>query len=65
MKENNKKDKINRFRVPLIITCPVCGFTFRFFDPLTGKKNKKCPICSIPLNANSKSRVEKFYINIV
>ena len=65
MRENKKKDTTNRFRVPLIITCPVCGFTFRLFDPLTGKKNQKCPICYIHLKEYSKFRVEKLYIDMV
>ncbi len=65
MIENNKIKPNNRFRVPLIITCPVCGFTFRFFDPLTGRKNQKCPICSNHLKEYSKSRLEKLYIDII
>jgi rubrerythrin len=65
MRENNKKDAIKRFRVPLIITCPVCGFTFKLFDPSTGKKNQKCPICNNYLKEYSRSRVERFYIDMI
>ncbi|MFW9968971.1 MAG: hypothetical protein ACFFDF_02140 [Candidatus Odinarchaeota archaeon] len=62
MKEN--KNMINISGVPLIITCPVCGFTFRFFDPITGKKVQKCPICNCNLLKCSKLRLENF-INII
>jgi rubrerythrin len=65
MRENNKKDTINRFRVPLIITCAVCGFTFRLFDSLTGKENQKCPICNTNSKEYSKSKLERFYMDMV
>lgn len=33
----------------LIRVCPACGFSFRTFDPKTGKKIKKCPMCGYEL----------------
>lgn len=45
MKNNNKKLKVNAVRNNLIRTCPVCGFTFKSFDPKTRKKQKRCPMC--------------------
>jgi len=45
MKENVKKIKIKRIGSPTLITCPVCGFTYRAFDSKSGKRKIKCPIC--------------------
>jgi len=33
----------------LIRVCPACGFSFRTFDPNTGKKLKNCPMCGYKL----------------
>ena len=55
--EKNKKKVISRFRVPLIITCPICGFTFRYLDPITRKKNTVCPICNYSLMEYSKPKI--------
>lgn len=33
----------------LIRVCPACGFSFRTFDPKTGRKIKKCPMCGFEL----------------
>ncbi|MFX0037962.1 MAG: hypothetical protein ACFFCY_05615 [Promethearchaeota archaeon] len=62
MKENKKKDFINRFIVPLIITCPVCGFTFKCFEPRTRKENQLCPMCNQELLDYSKLKLEIFQI---
>ncbi|MFX1376207.1 MAG: hypothetical protein ACFFA0_10365 [Promethearchaeota archaeon] len=32
-----------------IITCPVCGFTFRMVEMKTKKRNKNCPLCGTRL----------------
>jgi len=45
MKEDKKKLKIKGFGAPLLITCPVCGFSFKAFDPKSRKKKKVCPMC--------------------
>ncbi|MFW9867305.1 MAG: hypothetical protein ACFFEN_14510 [Candidatus Thorarchaeota archaeon] len=29
----------------LIRICPVCGFSFQAFDPLTKKPKETCPMC--------------------
>ena len=29
----------------MIIICPVCGFSFKPYDPSTKKKNFVCPMC--------------------
>ena len=33
----------------LIRVCPACGFSFKTFDPKTGRKIKKCPMCGFEL----------------
>ncbi|MFX0005065.1 MAG: hypothetical protein ACFFAA_07250 [Promethearchaeota archaeon] len=58
MKENKKKDFIKRFSVLLIITCPVCGFTFKAFEPRTRKENHLCPMCNQDLLDRSNSKLE-------
>ena len=40
----NKKSKNSNYSDSLI-TCPVCGFSFKVFDTETNKKVKKCPMC--------------------
>ena len=45
MRENNKDLKIKGNENSLIRTCPVCGFSFRTFDPKTRKKVTLCPMC--------------------
>lgn len=45
MKENKKDLNIKEIGNSLIRTCPVCGFSFRTFDPKTRKKVTKCPMC--------------------
>jgi len=45
MKENRIQiisNEVGSFR---IITCPVCGFTFRLIDIKMRKKKKICPLC--------------------
>ncbi|MFX1444434.1 MAG: hypothetical protein ACFFHV_13545 [Promethearchaeota archaeon] len=32
-----------------ISVCPACGFSFRTFDPKTGRKLKNCPMCGYKL----------------
>lgn len=32
-----------------ITVCPACGFSFETFDPKTGKKIKKCPMCGFEI----------------
>lgn len=39
---NNEKIKHSDF----LITCPVCGFSFKAIDPRTSKKVKECPMCA-------------------
>jgi len=41
----DKKIKNNGLRNNLIKTCPVCGYSFRTFDPSLKKVIKKCPMC--------------------
>jgi len=43
--KNPKGLKSEGIRNSLIRTCPVCGFTFRAFDPKRRKKLKTCPMC--------------------
>jgi ribosomal protein S27E len=45
MKEIKNEFKINRIRSPMVITCPICGFTYRIINPKSGKKKIKCPMC--------------------
>ncbi|MFX1380734.1 MAG: hypothetical protein ACFFA4_16755 [Promethearchaeota archaeon] len=59
-----KKNMNYRIGVPLIITCPVCGFTFKLFDPKTGKKKELCPICNYHLFEYFKLSLENFMILI-
>lgn len=48
---------IKRIKSPIIITCPVCGFSFRAFDTQSRKMKMECPICGyfIP---NLENRIE-------
>ena len=57
----NKKYMNKRTGVPLIITCPVCGFTFKLLDSTNGQKRKTCPICKCYLFEYSKLNLEKFH----
>lgn len=41
----SKKIKVKGIRNDLIITCPACGYSFRFLDPTSKKAKKKCPMC--------------------
>ena len=45
MKENKKDLDIKGIGNSLIRTCPVCGFSFRTFDPKTRRKINICPMC--------------------
>ncbi|MFX0032867.1 MAG: hypothetical protein ACFE8V_14240 [Promethearchaeota archaeon] len=45
MKKNKERIKIKGIANNLIRTCPVCGFSFRIFDPKTRKKITVCPMC--------------------
>lgn len=45
MKENHKKIKIKGVINPFVITCPVCGYSFRKFDPKLKKSQTICPMC--------------------
>jgi len=39
--KNNDKIKDSNF----LITCPVCGFSFKAIDIRISKKEEKCPMC--------------------
>ena len=41
----DKKIKIEGIGNDLIKTCPVCGYSFRVFDPTSKKVKKICPMC--------------------
>ncbi|MFW9937337.1 MAG: hypothetical protein ACFFD5_06785 [Candidatus Thorarchaeota archaeon] len=43
MKDDKKILKVKGFGAPLIITCPVCGYSFKALDPKS--KKKVCPMC--------------------
>jgi len=45
MKEDKKKLKVKGFGNPLIITCPVCGYSFKPLDPKSRSKKRVCPMC--------------------
>ena len=45
MKEKRIQINSNEFGSFRIITCPVCGFTFRLIDIKTRKNKKNCPLC--------------------
>jgi rubrerythrin len=45
MKEKKEKITLKGLKNPLIMTCPVCGFTFKPYDPKTRKKVTVCPMC--------------------
>lgn len=45
MKKKKEGIKIKRASGNLIRTCPVCGFTFRTYNPKTRKKVITCPMC--------------------
>jgi len=50
MKKNNfEKVKIRRHNNDFILTCPVCGYSFRQIDP-RGLKKKVCPMCGYKFN---------------
>ncbi len=40
-----KKIKIKGIGKDFIITCPVCGYSFRGLDPTSKKTTKTCPMC--------------------
>jgi len=62
MKELKQVNIFNRSEVPLIITCPVCGFTFKIFDLRTRKNNQLCPICGYHLILYFKLRKENLLL---
>jgi len=62
MKENIKITLSKGFEDPLIITCPICGFTFRSFDPKTRNKKLLCPMCNYSFLTYSKFKFSKFYL---
>ena len=41
----DKKIKIKGIGNDLIKTCPVCGYSFRVFNPTSKRTTKKCPMC--------------------
>lgn len=45
MKKKKEGIKIIGVSNKMIRTCPVCGFTFRTFNPKTRKKVSTCPMC--------------------
>lgn len=45
MKKNNNNLKIKGLENILIKVCPVCGFSFKPYDPKTKKKISVCPMC--------------------
>ncbi|MFX1497622.1 MAG: hypothetical protein ACFFBH_08860 [Promethearchaeota archaeon] len=45
MREDKEGIKIKGINNNFIRTCPVCGYTFRIFDPKTKKKVTMCPMC--------------------
>lgn len=40
-----KKIKIEGIGNDFLKTCPLCGYSFRAFDPTTKKVTKNCPMC--------------------
>ena len=45
MKRKETKFNIKGLANGPLKICPVCGFSFRAFDPATGKKLEICPMC--------------------
>jgi len=45
MKKNNSNLKVKGLGKLLIKTCPVCGFSFKPYDPKTKKEIIVCPMC--------------------
>ena len=45
MKRKENKSNIKGLANGTLKICPVCGFSFRAFDPLTRKKINICPMC--------------------
>jgi rubrerythrin len=45
MKEDKKELKIKGIGNSFIRTCPVCGYSFRIYNPKTKKKISICPMC--------------------
>lgn len=62
MQEFKKINIFNSPEVPLIITCPVCGFSFKIFDPRTRKNNQLCPICGYHIISYFKLRRENLLL---
>lgn len=61
MKDNKKEIKIEGIGNSLITTCPVCGFSFRTYDPKTRKKINKCPMCGYELPHENDIFKKKFF----
>lgn len=60
--QTHKKSKINIIKVRgllismesnLIITCPVCGYTFRNSDIFAKKRDIICPMCGFKFKGTS------------
>ena len=45
MKKNNSNLKVKGLGKLLIKICPVCGFSFKPYDPKTKKEIIVCPMC--------------------
>ena len=45
MKDDKKKINIKGYGAPFLITCPVCGYSFKTLDPKSRTKKRVCPMC--------------------
>lgn len=44
-KIKNMKKKMKGMESPILIICPVCGFSFKAFDIQSKEMKKECPMC--------------------
>lgn len=49
MKDENNMIKFEELKDDYLITCPICGFTFRVFNSETKHRIKGCPMCGFRL----------------
>lgn len=62
MKENRNKIIMQPLIHPILITCPICGYSFNRFDSETKKENILCPICKYKFHSYYKFKISNLIL---